>query len=182
MTATKHGPHGSTSLGERPRADEEIPGADAVVENSPSSAPSRRTRNALVAGAVGLGLVAGGGIWLSLPHGASDPRLPAGFPSSQDVPVVEGEVTASTLVGGQWQVDVAVEDHDAQLVALEELQDAGFALKGQQGSGPIGTVSALSSENYSARVEFGQDTDGNFTVGYVVSESNGAQQGEGKTQ
>lgn len=181
MTATKHVPHGSTSLGERPRAADDIPDTVAVEAGTPPSTASHRTRNALIAGAVGLGLVAGGGIWLSLPHGASDPRLPAGFPSSQEVPVVEGDVIASALVGGQWQVDVEVEDHDAQLVALAELQDAGFALKGQQGSGPIGTVSALSSENYSARVAFGQDTDGNFTVGYVVSERNGAQQGEGKT-
>ncbi len=186
MTATKHHSHGVAEADDSPGVvDEARPeSSDAGTQSDDSTATGtqRRTRRAVIAGALGIGLVAGGGIWLALPHGTTDPRLPAGFPTTQEVPIAAGEVTTSTLIGSQWQVDLHVDDYEAQLAAIEDLQGAGFALKGQQGSGPIGTVSALSSESHSARVEFGQDHDGNFTVKYVVSESQGAPQNEGNAK
>ncbi|MBL3699149.1 hypothetical protein [Leucobacter luti] len=101
--------------------------------------------------------------------------LPESFPAHAELPLVDGEIAGSAeLPGAQTEVTVRVADPAQQAAALTALTDAGYRVIGSEGSGPIGTVTSLSSETHSVRVSFDQDSDGAFTVTYLTSPRAGA--------
>jgi hypothetical protein len=123
---------------------------------------------------VGVVLVAvlaiGAALIVFWPRAEAVAKPPNDFPSSEKIPLVEGEVVPSGPIEGNLSaVSVVVADHDGQKEALDRLADAGFLQIGESGSGPDGTVISLSRDDLSVRVEFGVDDNDQYTVTYTAA-------------
>lgn len=104
------------------------------------------------------------------PRAEAVAKPPNDFPSSEKIPLVEGEIIPSGMLEGNLsEVSVIVADHDGQKEALDRLADAGFLRIGASGSGPDGTVTSLSRHDLSVRVEFGVGDNDQYTVTYTAA-------------
>ncbi|MBS3182869.1 hypothetical protein [Leucobacter manosquensis] len=102
---------------------------------------------------------------------ASDVALPEGFPTSQQLPIADGErVAANDPDGNLMSVTVQVASAEAQQQAVTDLQEAGFRIEGRTGSGAIGSVVSLSNEELAVRMSFSHSEDAGYRVKYQIAQ------------
>ncbi|MGW9020473.1 hypothetical protein ACWGOE_03195 [Leucobacter chromiiresistens] len=165
---------GNGGLGDHPENGRTTDGGSGIR----SAAPERRThllrKRGVFWSIVGAVLIVAMAVPLALfffGNGGGGAALPDGFPSKHQLPLADGErIAASDPDGDLMSVTVRVEDAQAQQAAVEQLQDAGFWITGQRGSGPIGNVVAMSSEEYTARLSFSHSEEAGYQIKYMIAQ------------
>ncbi|KTR86117.1 hypothetical protein [Leucobacter chromiiresistens] len=97
--------------------------------------------------------------------------VPDGFPAQEQLPLADGERIASSDPDGDlMSVTIRVDDAEAQQAAVEQMQAAGFWVTGQSGSGPIGHVVSMSSDEFTARLSFSHSEEAGYQIKYMIAQ------------